>query len=42
MSSELLRCPECGMVFDTVESLKEHRENEKQETEARHKGIDDG
>jgi hypothetical protein len=34
-------CEECGQVFDTIESLKEHREIERQEKELRNKGIDD-
>jgi hypothetical protein len=40
-SEEPIICDECGQVFDTIESLKEHRETEKQEKELRSKGIDD-
>jgi hypothetical protein len=40
-SSEPIMCEECGQVFDTIESLKEHREIERQEKELRNKGIDD-
>jgi hypothetical protein len=40
-SSEPMICEECGQVFDTIESLKEHREIERQEKELRNKGIDD-
>jgi hypothetical protein len=42
MSSDILRCKECGMVFDTLEALEDHVKNERQEIEERHKGIDDG
>ena len=27
-SSEIIRCKECGEVFDTIESLKEHEKSE--------------
>jgi hypothetical protein len=40
-SSESIICDECGQAFDTIESLKEHREIEIQEKELRNKGIDD-
>ena len=40
-SEEPITCNECGQVFDTIESLKEHQEVEKQEKELRSKGIDD-
>ena len=40
-SEEPLICEECGQVFDTVESLGEHRQTERQENELRNKGIDD-
>lgn len=40
-SEEPIRCTECGQVFDTIESLKEHQEVERQELELRSKGIDD-
>ncbi|AIC15825.1 hypothetical protein [Nitrososphaera viennensis] len=42
MSSDVPRCKECGMVFDTIELLEEHVKNEKQEVAARNKGFDDG
>jgi predicted nucleic acid-binding Zn ribbon protein len=34
-------CEECGQVFDTIESLKEHQETEREEKELRNKGIVD-
>jgi hypothetical protein len=40
-SSEPIVCEECGQIFDTIESLKEHQETERQEMELRNKGIDD-
>ena len=40
-SEEPIRCDECGQEFDTIDSLKEHREVERQEKELRSKGIDD-
>ena len=40
-SSEPIICEECGQIFDTIESLEEHREIERQEKELRNKGIDD-
>jgi predicted nucleic acid binding AN1-type Zn finger protein len=40
-SEEPIRCNECGQVFDTIDSLKEHQEAERQEIELRNKGIDD-
>ena len=40
-SSEPIRCDECGQEFDTIDSLKEHQEVERQEKELRSKGIDD-
>jgi hypothetical protein len=36
-----IRCDECGQEFDTIDSLKEHREVERQEKELRSKGIGD-
>lgn len=39
-SGESPRCNECGQEFDTIESLKEHQEAERQEKELRNKGID--
>jgi hypothetical protein len=39
-SEEPIRCNECGQEFDTIGSLKEHREVERQEKELRSKGID--
>lgn len=41
-SSEMLRCKECGQMFDTVESLREHARSEKEEIENRNKGFSDG
>ncbi len=41
-SSELLRCKECGQLFDTVESLREHMKSERDEMENRVKGFSDG
>lgn len=41
-SSELLRCKECGQLFDTVESLIEHMKSERDEIENRVKGFSDG
>jgi predicted nucleic acid-binding Zn ribbon protein len=32
-------CDECGQEFDTIESLREHREVEAQEKELRNKRI---
>ena len=29
-SSEIIRCKECGEVFDTIESLKEHEKSERE------------
>jgi hypothetical protein len=40
-SSEPIMCEECGQVFDTIESLKEHQETEREEKELRNKGIVD-
>ena len=40
-SEEPITCEECGQEFDTIDSLKEHRETERQEKELRSKGIDD-
>ena len=40
-SEEPIRCDECGQEFDTIDSLKEHREVERQEKELRSKGIGD-
>ena len=40
-SEEPIRCDECGQEFDTIDSLKEHQEVERQEKELRSKGIDD-
>jgi predicted nucleic acid-binding Zn ribbon protein len=30
-SSEIIRCKECGQIFDTIESLEEHKKSEKEE-----------
>jgi hypothetical protein len=40
-SSEPILCEECGQTFDTIDSLKEHKEMEAKEKELRSKGIDD-
>jgi hypothetical protein len=40
-SSEPILCEECGQMFDTIDSLREHQEAEAQEKELRNKGIDD-
>jgi predicted nucleic acid-binding Zn ribbon protein len=40
-SSEPIICGECGQIFDTIESLREHQETEREEKELRNKGIDD-
>lgn len=42
MSGEELRCKECGLTFDTIESLEEHIQSERQTVEFRNKGVDDG
>lgn len=41
-SSEVLRCKECGQLFDTVESLREHMKSEREDIENRAKGFSDG
>ncbi len=41
-SSEISRCKECGQLFDTIEALKEHVEEERKEKEFRNKLYDDG
>lgn len=38
---EPITCNECGQVFDTIESLKEHQQAERQEKILRSKEIDD-
>jgi len=38
-SSEIIRCKECGQVFDTIESLKEHEKSEKEDQELQNKGL---
>ena len=40
ISSETLRCKECGIIFNTVEDLYEHQKSE--EKMLRHKGFSDG
>ena len=40
-SEEPIRCNECGQVFETIDSIREHQEVERQEIELRNKGIDD-
>ena len=39
MSSEIIRCKECGQEFDTIDSLKEHEGSEQEEKELQNKGI---
>jgi hypothetical protein len=41
MSSSEPLCEGCGQIFDTIESLREPQETERQEKELRKKGIDD-
>jgi hypothetical protein len=41
-SSEMLKCKECGQMFDTIESLREHMRSEKEEAENRNKEFSDG
>jgi hypothetical protein len=38
-SSEIIRCKECGQMFDTIESLQEHENSEKEEKELENKGL---
>lgn len=38
-SSEIIRCKECGQIFDTIESLQEHENSEKEEKELENKGL---
>lgn len=38
-SSEIIRCKECGQVFDTIESLKEHEKSEKEDQELQNKRL---
>ena len=38
-SSEIMRCKECGQIFDTIESLQEHENSEKEEKELENKGL---
>jgi hypothetical protein len=40
-SSEPIVCHDCGQTFDTVESLKEHQQGERQEKILRSEEIDD-
>jgi len=39
MSSEIIKCKECGQEFDTIDSLKEHERSEQEEKELQNKGI---
>lgn len=41
-SSKILRCKECGQLFDTIEALQEHSQEERKEKELRNKGFDHG
>jgi len=36
-SSEPIICQECGQLFDTIESLEEHQETEREEKELRNR-----
>lgn len=38
-SSEILYCNECGRIFDTIESLNERRESEKEEEKLRQQSL---
>ena len=38
-SSEIIRCKECGQVFDTIESLKEHEKSEEEDKELQNKRL---
>jgi hypothetical protein len=38
-SSEIIRCKECGQIFDTIESLEEHEKSEEEEKELENKGL---
>jgi len=38
--SGTLKCDNCGQIFDSVESLKEHKLSEKKDHELKYKGID--
>ena len=38
-SSEIIRCKECGEVFDTIESLKEHEKSEREDQELQNKRL---
>jgi tRNA U54 and U55 pseudouridine synthase Pus10 len=37
---ESLVCDICGQIFDTVESLNEHRSSELEDSELKEKGVD--
>jgi len=39
MSSEIIKCKECGQEFDTLDSLKEHEKSEQEDKELQNKGI---
>jgi hypothetical protein len=39
-SSELIICEECGQIFDTIESLRELQETEREEKVLRNNVID--
>jgi uncharacterized Zn finger protein (UPF0148 family) len=40
-SEEPITCNECGQEFDTIESLKEHQQAERQEKILRSEEIED-
>lgn len=41
-SSEFLRCKICGRDFETIDSLREHQQAEKEEEQLRNIGFADG
>jgi hypothetical protein len=38
-SSEILTCPQCGRIFNTIEDLNEHQKSEQQDQLERNKGL---
>jgi len=38
-SSEIIRCKECGQIFDMIGSIEEHEKSEKEEKELENKGL---
>ncbi|MFZ0514637.1 MAG: hypothetical protein WAM14_23740 [Candidatus Nitrosopolaris sp.] len=39
VSSEIIKCKECGQEFETIDSLKEHERSEQEEKELQNKGV---